>query len=308
MIKKPVLVVGSLNMDLVVSTRWLPKKGETVFGKQFNKFPGGKGANQAVAAAKLGAQVTMVGCVGCDGFADELEDVLHNNGVNTMFIHRVEGTTGTALVTVDEDGANTIVVVGGANLACAPADVDKALAEFKEPGVLLVQHEVPEDTVEHAIKAAKSLGWLVILNPAPVRPLDAEVLPLVDVIMPNETEMALLVNRTVGTPDEALIAAGRLLSWGVGAVIVTLGDKGAVCRWNEGFECIPAHEVKAVDTTGAGDAYAGALAAALAEGKSLVESMRFAAAAAALSVTGCGAQSSLPHRSNVDELMNSGSV
>ncbi len=303
MTKKPVLVVGSLNMDLVVSARSLPKKGQTVFGKQFSKFSGGKGANQAVAASKLGAPVTMVGCVGCDGFAAELLAGLQANGIDTAFIRQVDDPTGTALITVDEEGANTIVVVAGANLACSPADVERALAKFKEPGVLLVQHEIPEDTVEYTIRQAKELGWMVILNPAPVRPLDAEILPLVDVIIPNEGEMALLANKTVDTPDEALIAAGRLLAWGVGAVIVTLGEKGAVCHSDEGIECVPAYEVKSVDTTGSGDAYAGALAVALAEGFSMAESMHFAAAAAALSVTRYGAQPSLPCRQEVDEFI-----
>lgn len=301
---KTVLVVGSLNMDLVVSAQRFPKRGETIFGEKFATFPGGKGANQAVAAGKLGANVSMVGCVGRDGFGSELLLSLQANDVNIDFVRKVSGATGTALITVADDGANTIVVVGGANLECLPADVDRALEALPESGILLVQNEVPRETVEYAIKSAKEKGWTVILNPAPVRSIARELMPLVDIIIPNETEMALLTDSSVDTREDVMCAAKKLLEYGVGNVIVTLGDKGAICCNESGEYSIPAYVVKAVDTTAAGDAYAGALAAGLAEGKTLPDSMVFAAAVAALSVTKQGAQPSLPKRVDVGEFMS----
>lgn len=303
--KKTILVVGSLNMDLVVSAERLPQKGETIFGKEFATFPGGKGANQAVAAGKLGAAVAMVGCIGRDAFAEALLVSLQANDVKTDFIRQVSVSTGTALITVDADGANTIVVVGGANMECKALDVDQALENFVEPGILLVQNEIPRETVEYAIKVAKGRGWTVILNPAPAWQIDATSLPLVDIMIPNETEMALLTNSCVTTQEDVMVAAGTLLAQGVKNVIVTMGAKGAICCNERGSHHIPSYVVKAVDTTAAGDAYAGGLAAGLAEGKTLLASMDFAAAVAALSVTKHGAQPSLPRRIDVGEFMSS---
>lgn len=302
--KKTVVVVGSLNMDLVASTQRLPQRGETIFGKEFATFPGGKGANQAVAAGKLDAIVHMVGCTGRDGFGDELLSSLRSNHVTTDFIRQVDISTGTALITVADDGANTIVVVGGANMECSPIDVDQALEKFSDPGILLVQNEVPRETVEYAIEAAKKRGWIVIFNPAPARQIDNKLMAMVDVIMPNETEMAMLTNCTVDTLDEMVDSARDLLKSGVKNVIVTLGDKGAICCNESGYQQIKPYVVNAVDTTAAGDAYTGGLATALAEGKTLLESMDFAAAVAALSVTRKGAQPSLPWRTEVEEFMS----
>jgi ribokinase len=300
---KTILVVGSLNMDLVVSAERLPEKGETIFGKTFAAFPGGKGANQAAAAGKLGAATVMVGCVGQDSFAQELLASLQNAKVSGKFVRQVDISTGTALITVDSHGFNTIVVVAGANVACDPLDVDKALAAINEPGVLLVQNEIPQKTVEYTITAAKQHGWTVVLNPAPVRALDISLMPMIDIIIPNETEMALLTKRDINTPDAAAAAAEQLIEWGIGAVVVTMGSKGAICRTPTGNHYIPPYVVTAVDTTAAGDAYAGGLATGLAEGKTLLESMKFAAAVAALSVTRAGAQPSLPWRLEVDEFI-----
>ena len=305
MAKKAVLVVGSLNMDLVVSAQRLPKKGETILGDEFATFPGGKGANQAVAAGKLGANVSMVGCLGRDNFANALLVSLKANDVKTNFIRQVPISTGTALITVDGEGANTIVVVGGANLKCSSLDVDQALETFLEPGILLVQNEVPRETVECAIGVAKRKGWMVIVNPAPAREIDEALLPFIDIMIPNETEMALLTKSCVDTQDDVIVAAGKLLKSGVKNVIVTMGEKGAICCNEQGNHHVPSYEVKAVDTTAAGDAYTGGLAAGLAEGKTLLESMKFAAAVAALSVTKHGAQPSLPWRVEVGEFMSS---
>jgi ribokinase len=307
-VKKPVLVVGSINTDVVVSTLRLPEKGETVFGKTVVAVPGGKGANQAVAASKLGAQVTLVGCVGNDAAARELRASLQSNKVDTTFIREVATTTGTTLITTEEGGDNTVVVVAGANSCCSPSDVDAALDAIGEPGILLVQNELPEETVEHAIKTAKARCWTVILNPSPVRSFDLENLLLVDIILPNQAEMALLTNRSVETPDEAIFATSRLLNWGLDTVIVTLGAQGAVCCNNQVVEYVPSYSVTTVDTAAAGDAYAGALATALAEGKVLGDCMQFAAAAAALTVNKAGAQSSLPWREEVEAFMQNREV
>lgn len=297
---KKVMVVGSLNMDLVASVERLPDKGETLFGSHFATFPGGKGANQAAAAGRLGASVFLTGCVGGDSFGSQLLDSMRESLVQTKYIQTGSATTGTALITVDSQGSNTIVVIGGANEECSTAQVDRALADVGEPGVLLVQNEVPAATVEHAIRTAKEKHWTVLYNPAPVRSFPLELLKSVDVIMPNETEAALLTGLPTGTVEEAAAAADKLLERGASHVIITLGDKGALYKNKNETEHIKPYKVKAVDTTAAGDAYAGGLAAAMAEGKTLKESMQFAAAVAALSVTKAGAQPSLPRREEVE--------
>lgn len=302
-IAKPILVIGSLNMDLVATAERLPDIGETVFGKTFTSFPGGKGANQAVAAAKLGAAVTMVGCIGEDGFAGELLQSLSAVNINTSFIRSSADSTGTALITVGNAGSNTIVVIPGANNQCGKEDVDQALASFNAPGIMIVQHEVPVATVEYAIKSAKKQGWTVILNPAPARSVAAEILGMVDIVTPNETEAAVLTDSSVKSREDAVVAASKLLAAGVKTVVITLGSKGALCCTQERTVDIPAYPVEAVDTTAAGDAYTGALATALAEEKPLVESLKFAAAAAALAVTKAGAQPAMPWRQDVEEFI-----
>lgn len=300
----PVMVVGSLNLDLVATADRLPMTGETVFGREFAMFPGGKGGNQAVAAGKLGAKVTMVGCVGQDAFAQELVTSLKQNNVDTAYVRQVDTSTGTALITVGASGANTIVVVAGANAFCSKADVDKALKSFDKPGILLVQHEIPADTVEYAIEAAKKAGWTVILNPAPARAIPEHTLALVDIITPNETEAAVITGCQVNSPAEAITAGKKLISLGVKAVIVTLGSQGAICITSNEIVQFPSIAVEAVDTTAAGDAYTGALAVALAEGRELKDSLQFAAVAAGLSVTQRGAQPALPWRREVDQYIS----
>lgn len=300
---RPILVVGSLNMDLVATAKRLPQSGETVFGQSFATFPGGKGANQAVAAGKLGARVIMAGCVGSDVFGEALLHSLTESGVTSGCVRQVTGATGTALITVAESGDNMIVVVPGANESCAPQDVDAALAVLPEPGILLVQHEVPPATVEYAVRAAKRTGWTVILNPAPARLLPAKLLSLVDIITPNETEAAALTGLPVTNPADAKLAAGRLLEQGVKQVIITMGAQGAFYMTSASEAVIPPIAVTAVDTTAAGDAYTGALAVALAEGQAMPAALRFAAAAAGLAVTRQGAQAALPWRGEVDRYL-----
>ena len=301
--KKTVLVVGSLNMDLVAVAKRLPDKGETVFGESFATFPGGKGANQAVAAGKLGATTVMVGCVGQDNFGSDLLQSLEANHVASSFVKKVPASTGTALITVDAEGSNTIVVIGGANLACSSAEVDQALANIDQPGILLVQNEIPQDTVEYAIQAAKACHWTVILNPAPARVLSPAMIPLIDIVILNETELSVLANCPVNSFETAELAAKKLLADGIGTVILTMGANGSLCCTEEEQFRVKPYAVKAIDTTAAGDAYAGALASSLARGSSLADSLDFASAAAALAVTKSGAQPSLPWLDEVNDFV-----
>jgi ribokinase len=300
---RPILVVGSLNMDLVARCQRLPAKGQTVFGQDFFTAAGGKGANQAVAAARLGARVAMAGCVGADAFGDALTAGLHDAGIATDTVVPVGRPTGTALITIDAEGANTIVVISGANAACDTALVDRALASIGGPGILLLQNEIPADATAHAIRVAQASDWCVMLNPAPAGALAGELLPLIDIVAPNETEAASIAGLPVSGRAGALAAARHLVSRGARSVLITLGGDGALyCDATRCLHC-PAVAVQAVDTTAAGDGYIGALGAALAEGRALPESLGFAAAAAALSVTRLGAQPSLASRAELADFI-----
>ncbi len=301
---KPVLVIGSLNMDLVARCEQLPQRGQTVFGRDFFTAPGGKGANQAVAAARLGARVSMAGCVGDDQFGRDLIAGLRDASISADGILSVSRPTGTALITIDVDGANTIVVISGANAGCDAALVDRALSAASAPGILLLQHEIPPETNAHAIRAAHAAGWFIILNPAPARPVAQDLLPLINIVAPNETEAAAMTGQAVNSRVDALAAARRLLAQGARAVLVTLGSDGALYSVESGvvLHC-PAVAVRAVDTTAAGDAYLGALAAALADGRTIPDSLGFAGAAAGLAVTRLGAQPSLGSRDEVADFI-----
>ena len=223
---KPVLVIGSLNMDLVARCEHLPRTGQTVFGTDFFTAAGGKGANQAVAAARLGARVAMAGCVGDDQFGRDLVAGLRRDGVRSDAVQAAALPTGTALITIDAEGANTIVVISGANAACDTGLVDRALAGAGGPGILLLQHEIPEQANAHAIRSARAAGWFVVLNPAPARPVMPALLPLIDIVAPNETEAAALTGAS-----DPVEAARRLVAQGARAALVTLGSAGcAVLR------------------------------------------------------------------------------
>ena len=302
-IARPVLVVGSLNMDLVARCELLPRTGQTIFGQDFFTAAGGKGANQAVAAARLGASVAMAGCVGNDQFGRDLVAGLGAAGVQTGAVATTDRPTGTALITVDASGANTIVVISGANMACDAALVDRALADAPRPGILLLQHEIPIEANAHAIRAAHAAGWFVILNPAPARAVAPELLPLIDVIAPNETEAAALTGRTIANRADALAAASNLVELGARAALITLGGDGALYCDGGGAQHCPAVAVRAVDTTAAGDGYLGALAASLASGRSLADSLGLASAAAGLAVTRLGAQPSLATQAEVADFI-----
>ncbi|MEE8391968.1 MAG: ribokinase [Anaerolineae bacterium] len=300
-----ITVVGSLNMDLVARAPRIPQPSETIIGGDFHTVPGGKGANQAVAVARLGAQVAMVGRVGRDAFAKPLLDNLDATGVDhTFVIQDPEAATGVALIVVDDAGQNSIVVASGANMRLSPADVDGAETAIASADALLLQLESPLDTVIRAAEIARAHGVTVILNPAPAHPLPAELLAMVDVLIPNESETALLTGLPVGSQAEAEAAATALRELGVGTVILTLGERGALLAREKGAEHFPAFDVTPVDTTAAGDAFVGGFAVALAEGRTLAEAVRWGNGAGGLATTKLGAQPSLPTRQDLEALLS----
>ncbi|MBN1266973.1 MAG: ribokinase [Anaerolineales bacterium] len=291
------LVIGSLNMDLVAYTDRLPEAGESVLGKDFQTFPGGKGANQAVAAARLGAEVSMLGCVGNDAFGTSLIQNLADNGVKTEHILRESETpTGTAVITVDAQGQNTLVVIPGSNYRLLPADIEAQRQLIEEADILLLQLEIPLTSVQRAVEIAGDAGTSVILNPAPACDLPDRILQLVDVFIPNETEAKWFSGGPLEHPDDLSAAAARLRERGVKRVLITRGKNGAFYQNDSGEWTIPAFTVTAVDATAAGDAFIGAYAASLAQGFSLQEALRWSTAAGALAVSRKGAQSSLPSK------------
>ncbi|HEX4550862.1 ribokinase [Pseudomonas sp.] len=295
-----VVVIGSLNMDLVTRAPRLPKGGETLIGHSFATVSGGKGANQAVAVARLGAQVAMVGCVGNDDYGVQLRDALLAEQIDCQAVSTVEDSSGVALIVVDDNSQNAIVIVAGANGAMTPAVIDRFDAVLQAADVVICQLEIPDATVGHALKRARALGKTVILNPAPAsRPLPADWFAAIDYLIPNESEAAALSGMSVDSLDTAESAAGHLIAMGAGKVIITLGAQGSLFANGQGFEHFPAPKVKAVDTTAAGDTFVGGFAAALASGKSEAEAIRYGQIAAALSVTRAGAQPSIPTTSDV---------
>lgn len=290
-----VVVIGSLNMDLVVKAQRFPAAGETIAGDDFRLIPGGKGANQAVAAARLGAGVSMVGCVGGDPFGDTLRQNLTEQGVDVARVRVDESvSTGTAVIVVDESGENRIVIVAGANGRLSIDDVQAAEPAIKAARAVVLQFEIKLETVEQALKTAQSQGTPVILNPAPAYEVPEAFLHGVDYLVMNETESELLTGIPVANLEAAREAAQAALAKGVGVAIITLGAQGALVAHSPGTEHVPGHQVEVVDTTAAGDAFVGGLAASLAGGDGLHEALRLANAAGALAVTRFGAQTSLP--------------
>jgi ribokinase len=301
-----IAVVGSLNMDLVVRSPRIPQPGETIIGSDFQTVPGGKGANQAVAAARLGGQVFMIGRVGTDTFAQTMLNNLRAAGVDHTFVTQdPAAATGVALITVDKAGQNTIVVAAGANMRLTPADVEAATAVIAGAKVLLLQLEIPLETVTRAAEIACAHGVKVILNPAPVpaHPLPEQLLALVDIIVPNETGTAQLTGLSIGSQVEAEAAALALCKMGLGTVILTLGARGALLAQAGVTKLCPAFKVTPLDTTAAGDAFMGGFGVALAEGEPLVEALRWGCAAGALAATRLGAQPSLPVRAEVEQML-----
>ena len=295
-----IVVVGSINMDLVTRTDNIPIPGETVIGGDLQTIPGGKGANQAVAAARLGADVAMVGHVGNDVFAKQLKENLDADGVNQTYVTGVEAASGVALIVVDASGQNSIVVASGANEWLTPADVEAAADVIESADVMLLQLEVPLETVHRAAQLAHDAGVRVILNPAPAQPLPSLLLQLVDVLVPNESEAAVLAGVPVDDEEGLKTAAKILQSFGVETVILTLGSRGSLLAQDGKFTHFPPFAgADVVDTTAAGDAFVGGLASAIAGGALVETAIPWGNAAGALAITRVGAQPSLPTRQEV---------
>ncbi len=305
--KPALVVVGSLNMDFVARVDRLPAPGETVLGWDFKMIPGGKGANQACAAGKLGSvAVRMIGRVGYDVFADHLKASLSAAGVDVTFVHSTRAqSTGVALIWVDRQGQNSIVVASGANGALAAADVDAMRKTFRGASMALFQLETPLDTVEAALALARQEGVMTMLDPAPAQSLPATLLAQVDILTPNESEALLLCGHPAArvTMAEAPALAAALRRLGPRTVILKLGDQGCLLLDGRGPRRFPAFPVEVRDTTAAGDTFNAALAVALAEGQPMDEAIPFANAAAAISVTRLGAQASAPSRAEVEALL-----
>ena len=296
-----IIVIGSLNADLVVRAPRFPAPGETISGEDLAIIPGGKGANQAVAAARQGASVAMTGRVGNDSFGPALTQNLQKNNVDTVHVLSNESATGTAIIVVDSSGQNSIVLSPGANGKVTPDDVDAV--PFQDAKMLLLQLEIPLETVVHAASLARQNGLRVILNPAPAQSIPDSLLADVDILVPNESELQLLSGQPVKDTDTAKSAAQTLLEKGVKTVIVTLGANGALLVTDKQAMHIPSFKVDVVDTTAAGDAFIGGLAAALLDGKPLEEAVRYGNASGALAATRFGAQPSLPTQDEVDQLL-----
>lgn len=295
-----IVVIGSFNMDLTAYMERLPRPGETVHGRKFVTGPGGKGSNQAVAAARLGAEVTFVGRVGNDVFAEAAINIWKQEGINTDYVIRdPEHATGVAPIWVDDHGENSIVVVLGANLAVSPADVDQAAEVIASADVVVVQLEIDYGAVAYALKVAKEKGVRTIFNPAPAGKLPPEAVALADYITPNETELEVLSGHT----GDYEAAARSLLTRDDQTTVVTLGSQGAKWVTRTGSGSQPTFPVKVVDTTGAGDAFNAGLAVALGEGQTLEQAIRFANAVAALSVTRAGTAPAMPRRDEVEVLL-----
>ncbi len=292
-------------MDLVVKSPRIPAVGETILGEDFIMTPGGKGANQAVAAAKLGADVYFIAKLGDDVFAEQSLNNFKKEDVNTKYVIQTnEAPSGVALITVDDAGNNVIVVAPGANQMLSPEDVKRAESDIASSGALVAQLEVPLKTVEFAAQLANDSGVPFILDPAPAQKLSPELLKMVDVLTPNETEAQILTGIEVtSNRDSVRTAAKKLLEYGVKSVILTMGANGFLLGTDDEMEFVPAVKVNAVDATAAGDAFTGSLAVGLAQGKTLADAATFANYVAALSVTKMGAQSSMPTKEAVESFI-----
>ena len=299
-----ILVIGSSNTDMVIKLDRIPGPGETILGGDFLTASGGKGANQAVSAARAGGKVTFIARVGRDILGDQAVAGFRRDRINTDYISRdAQAPSGVALIFVGNDGQNSIAVAGGANARLSPRDVRKAGKAFKMADTVLMQLESPLETVAEAARISAKTGVRFILNPAPARPLPAEILRLTSILTPNENEAEILTGVRVANQSSAGRAADRLLARGVQTVIITLGAQGALVAKADSKRFVPGIRVKAVDCTAAGDVFNGALAVAMSEGRSLLEAARFANAAAAISVTLPGAQPSAPYREEIERLL-----
>lgn len=296
-----IIVLGSSNTDMVVKTDRLPVPGETILGGTFIMNPGGKGANQAVAAARLGGNVILVSKIGNDFFGSQSIESYNNENIDTQYILcDSDRPSGIALITVDKDGENCIVVASGANATLAKEDLnDIELELISSTSILLMQLEIPIETVEYAARLAKKNNVMVVLNPAPAQYLSDNLLSNVSVLVPNRIEAEILTGIKITDWNSAKKSADILSSKGIEIVIITLGSNGVLLKEYEEYHEIPANKVTAIDTTAAGDAFCGALCVAISEGKGMVEAVRFANKCAGVSVTKMGAQDSIPYRNEI---------
>ncbi len=300
-----IVVVGSSNTDMIIKVHTIPKPGETVIGGRFSTAPGGKGANQAVAAARAGGNVSFIARVGNDMFGKQAIEGFRADRIDvSRVIVDPSAPSGVASIFVDAQGQNSIAVASGANANLSPQDIQKAADLIASADILVMQLETPVETVRAAAQIARDSNVTVILNPAPAQPLDDELLRCISILTPNESEAQLLTGIPVDSPQTAQKAADILSARGVKVVIITMGEKGALLATQNASAFVPGFKVDAVDATAAGDVFNGALAVAIAEGTPLPKAIRFANAAAALSVTKLGAQPSAPTRTAVERFMN----
>ncbi|MDR0232300.1 MAG: ribokinase [Dysgonamonadaceae bacterium] len=300
--KKRILVIGSTNTDMVIKAPHLPCPGETVLGGTFLMNAGGKGANQAVAAARLGASVTFVCKTGNDIFGQQSKQLFADEGIDTTYVFiDAEHPSGIALITVDAKAENCIVVASGANACLLPSDLANAADAIEQSDMVLMQLEIPLETIEYVANIAHAKGKTVILNPAPAQPLSKRLLQNVSILTPNETEASMISGVPVTDAASACEAARAICAMGVQTVIITLGAKGALIYANDFTAEVLAEKVEAVDTTAAGDVFNGALAVALSENREITDAVQFACKAASISVTRIGAQSSAPYRKELND-------
>ncbi len=304
MTSKKILVIGSTNVDFLIKTDKLPALGETVTGGIFMQNFGGKGANQAVGAARAGGDVTFVTCLGKDLYAEELVRSFRNDGMDTQYVFTdQEMATGSALIMLDKNGNNYLSVAPGANFRLTPVHIDKALNVLMAAEIIILQMEIPFETTAYIFELAEKYNKKVLFNLAPARPFDADVLKHTHAFVVNEVEASMVTGLQVETDTEVRSAANILLAMGPEIVVITLGARGSFIASAGYQQFVPAFKVKAVDTTAAGDVYCGSLAVALVEGKSPVEAVRFAGAASAISVTRLGAQPSAPNRKEIEAFL-----
>ena len=302
---KNIVVIGSSNIDLIMKMERVPKLGETVTEGEFSQVFGGKGANQAVGAARSGGQVTFISCVGDDAFGSQMIEGFKKDGINTEFVTiEQDVASGTALIMIDSDGHNAISVAPGANFRLKEQHIDSATAAMTQAEIILLQYEILPGSLEYAIHKGHELGKKVALNLAPARSISEKTLSRLSILIVNEIEAEFLTSIPADSAENIRTAASVLLDKGIETVIITLGKGGSFIAQKDSSEMVSAYEVEAVDSTAAGDIYCGSLCTALVEGKTMAEAVRFASAAAAISVTRLGAQPSAPSRNEIEKFMD----
>lgn len=292
-------------MDLVVKADRLPKMGETILGRSFHTIPGGKGQNQAVAAAKLGADIKFIGKIGRDSYGDELLENLKNNNMSVEGIILSDEVTGRAVIQVDNDGNNTIIVIGGSNSALTEEDIREKYSFLEECNFIILQHEIPLETVNFIISEGKKLGKTIILNPAPALKIEEKYFGFIDYLILNETELDFISGVKNNNDEERVEQCKIFINKGIKNIVLTLGENGGIFINRETFIKYDAYRVKAVDTTAAGDSFIGAFTVKLSEGETVEQALDYAAAVSALTVTRMGAQKSLPEKKEVEEFLKS---